>query len=260
MGNKRIKKPKFVRFGSISPVKQEGYNKLNSDLYHAPPAKKGIYAFVENHLEFFLLGGKMSAYGAKHAKYESIKNRSTGEKIKITNLTPLLINKSEFRIMKEDSKRNEYIKKALTCPFFKKWSINKDLSSFTINDYDNWQSWIKKEIKKISGSPRFIEHTSDPEDEFSTLVKLVKMRKFSHVGELWHHLNPREVSGCLVLQEWGSWYKTSYEDYCRLFQKEFSKTRKQWVNDSDGFTQKDFWMGKTSYDHLEVFIEKVQES
>lgn len=43
---------KFVRFGGLSPVIQEGYGK---DSYHAPPARKGFYAFPESTIERFLL-------------------------------------------------------------------------------------------------------------------------------------------------------------------------------------------------------------
>ena len=48
-----MKRIKFLRFGGLSPVKQEGYGK---DTFHAPPARYGIYCFPETAMERFLLG------------------------------------------------------------------------------------------------------------------------------------------------------------------------------------------------------------
>lgn len=49
-----LKKVKFLRFGGLSPVIQYGYG---NNTFHAPPAKKGIYAFPYPFIEWFLLGG-----------------------------------------------------------------------------------------------------------------------------------------------------------------------------------------------------------
>lgn len=57
---------KFVRYGGLSPVKQRGFNK--SDTFHSPPARKGIYAFVDGYIEPFLLGG---SYGDPFNKNSS---------------------------------------------------------------------------------------------------------------------------------------------------------------------------------------------
>ena len=48
-----MKRIKFLRFGGLSPVKQEGYG---NDTFHAPPARYGIYCFPETAMERFLLG------------------------------------------------------------------------------------------------------------------------------------------------------------------------------------------------------------
>jgi hypothetical protein len=51
------KKVTFVRYGGLSPVKQKGYGETR---FHSPPARHGIYAFVDPFIEMFLLGGDYS--------------------------------------------------------------------------------------------------------------------------------------------------------------------------------------------------------
>jgi len=61
----------FVRFGGLSPVKQDGYvareehdpldpkyDLLCSQPFHAPPARHGVYAFVWPYIDTFMLGGR----------------------------------------------------------------------------------------------------------------------------------------------------------------------------------------------------------
>lgn len=48
----------FVRFGGLSSKKQLGYDTKNAEpSYHAPPARRGLYAFPWPYIEQFLLGG-----------------------------------------------------------------------------------------------------------------------------------------------------------------------------------------------------------
>ena len=47
-------KIKFARFGGLSSVNQRGY-KSNPDSFHGPPCRRGFYAFVWPHYDFFLL-------------------------------------------------------------------------------------------------------------------------------------------------------------------------------------------------------------
>lgn len=44
---------KFVRYGILQPQKQV---RFGQDTFHAPPCKKGFYAFPYKYVEFFLLG------------------------------------------------------------------------------------------------------------------------------------------------------------------------------------------------------------
>jgi hypothetical protein len=45
----------FVRYGGLSSVGQDGYSPA-MPTFHAPPARRGIYAFVEETVTLFLLG------------------------------------------------------------------------------------------------------------------------------------------------------------------------------------------------------------
>ena len=44
---------KFVRFGSLKPVKQKGVKNWNSGDYHMPPRKRGFYAMPYGYVEMF---------------------------------------------------------------------------------------------------------------------------------------------------------------------------------------------------------------
>ena len=48
------KRVTFIRYGGLSAVRQKGFGK---DSYHAPPTRKGFYAFVWPYIETFLLSG-----------------------------------------------------------------------------------------------------------------------------------------------------------------------------------------------------------
>ena len=71
----------------MNPLKQRGYTS-NSDLadrLHAPPAKRGVYAFPHDSFNFFLVTTKM--YGAEtldYRKYHYIKDKD-GNKVPYNN-------------------------------------------------------------------------------------------------------------------------------------------------------------------------------
>lgn len=77
---------KFARFGGLSPVKQKGYTK-EMETFHAPPCKKGFYAFLHPYYEPFLLSGsEYSGLGTKHSKFERVKDKD-GNIIKVDDDT-----------------------------------------------------------------------------------------------------------------------------------------------------------------------------
>jgi hypothetical protein len=47
--------PVFVRYGGLSSVPQDGYD-LTAEGFHKPPARRGIYAFVNGFVQPFLIG------------------------------------------------------------------------------------------------------------------------------------------------------------------------------------------------------------
>lgn len=70
-----MKKVKFIRFGGLSPVKQEGYDP-DMPSFHCPPAKYGIYSFIYPYVEPFLLGGSFSDITTKHSKFQYVKDEN----------------------------------------------------------------------------------------------------------------------------------------------------------------------------------------
>ena len=65
----------FVRFGGLSPVKQKGFTTDSDTGFHSPPARKGIYAFVDGYIETFLLGGGYGDPSKKECKPNTIYQR-----------------------------------------------------------------------------------------------------------------------------------------------------------------------------------------
>jgi len=75
---------KFARFGGLSSVKQKGYSS-DTDNYHAPPCKRGFYAFLYPYYEPFLLSGyDFSGITTKHSKFERLKDKK-GNPVRTTN-------------------------------------------------------------------------------------------------------------------------------------------------------------------------------
>lgn len=68
----------FLRWGGLSPVIQRGYDKA-MPTFHAPPAKKGFYAFPLGLVEPFLLSGTDPARPNNHKKEGCRHFRHTGE-------------------------------------------------------------------------------------------------------------------------------------------------------------------------------------
>jgi hypothetical protein len=59
---------KFIRWGNLNPVKQEGYR---CQTFHSPPARWGIYAFPVGFVEKFLLGG----FDFREDKFEWVRDK-----------------------------------------------------------------------------------------------------------------------------------------------------------------------------------------
>mgnify|MGYP001294627722 CR=1 FL=1 len=71
----------FIRFGTINPIKQDSFR---DDKFHSAPAKKGIYAFPYNKIDYFLIGSTWNVDNAS-CKSKWIKDFN-GNKIKYYDL------------------------------------------------------------------------------------------------------------------------------------------------------------------------------
>ncbi len=79
------------------------------------------------------------------------------------------------------------------------------------------------------------------------LAKHARPRKFSHMGEIWHHIGVH-VPRSEVLAERGSWVLTSHATYAKALAHDQARANGTRVREGYGTTK----------DHLEVFIERIQ--
>jgi len=246
-----IKKVKFLRVGGLSSVNQKGY-KSDPETYHAPPAKKGIYCFVEGFYESFLLSGSMSKIGKRHSKFEYVKDRK-GEKVRLPE-SPV---EKHFKKYPEDKKKVDELCSPITM-------INEDnyISRSEAEDRLLPKEVMEQERKFYDQwDDKLFNSWSFRDDSGATwFIKPKQLKKFYHYGELWHHLGdnlkPHEI-----IERKGSWVKTDFENYKKALKKEYAKIKQPWVQHSfQKFQDKEFWVGNWGKDHMEVFIEKVQET
>lgn len=235
-----MKKIKFARFGGLSPVIQKGYTSDYDMMhYHTPPARKGFYAFIWPHYEFFLLGGDYSKLGKKnrHEKFEYVRDIN-GNKVKL--------NAVDFDWEKDEctSELNPKLKKHL---------IKGKSGTFKRNDgTDISEKFWTEEIRDKDGN--WIN---------SFLIKHKKAKIFTHTGELWHHFNNKAIKPGDIISEVGEWIKTDYDVFVRAFNKDkISCMIEQKDPETIGFEQTQI-NPKAPYraictDHLEVFIERIK--
>lgn len=236
-----VTKIKFARFGGLSPVVQKGYRTNPKDRgFHTPPARKGFYAFIWPHYEFFLLGGSYSKLGKKNRqeKFEYVRDIN-GNKVKL--------NAVDFD-WKKDSQEAELN------PKLKKHLIKGKSGTFKRN-YDGTdisEKFWTEEIRDEDGN--WIN---------SFLIKHKKAKIFTHTGELWHHFNNKAVKPGDIIDEVDSWIKTDYDVFVRAFNRDkISCMIQQKDPDMHGFEQTQI-NSKAPYrgicsDHVEVFIERVK--
>ena len=237
-----MKKIKFARIGGLSPVIQKGYTTIPEKRgFHTPPARKGFYAFVWPHIDMFLLGGDNGKLGKKNKqeKFEFLKD-SDGNKIKLY-------------IKDADWEKDEELCNELN-PKLKKYLIKGKSGKFNRN-YDGTDISDKfwhYDIRDENGN--WIN---------SYLIKKKRMRKFSHTGELWHHLKNKAVKHGDIIDEVDSWIKTDYDVFVKAFDRDkISCMLHQKDPDMIGFDQTQI-NPKAPYraicrDHVEVFIERLK--
>jgi hypothetical protein len=226
-----IKNIKFVRFGGLSPVKQDHYL-ANTDSFHNPPVKLGIYAFPHGYEEFFLLG---STDDPSH-----ISGKSAWLKDENGNL---LIEEEHMKYIGYDKGKEQ----------------------------TEYSDKLERLCRKLDIAKKYLRSAKKDGKFYITYLKKPKI--FDYKGEIWHHLGdmlkPHEI-----IEKKKSWYKTTYENYIKAFNKTNHEDAKEIFSiedfggkDINGFkvyiTDKNLKkidahrnLPMNKY-HLEVFIEKI---
>jgi len=145
-----MEKMKFVRFGGLSPVKQDHYTTGKDKCFHNPPRKRGLYAFPYPYIETFLLG-------------------ATDKPGHISNKTKWLKDEDGNRI-----KENDFYN------FDRKWEKRFNRPSINLK-------YIKL-LKKLNIRIKDIRTIFDEKDETIYVTVLNKPKTFEYDGEIWHHL------------------------------------------------------------------------
>lgn len=211
---------KFIRFGGLSKMDQK--NRYGQDTFHAPPRKKGIYAFPEGTVDKFLLGATNSPNNPSNKSYW-LKDEDGNRIID-----------GDFYTDIWDEKICSYTIKKKYLPLVKKHKIkSKDIFSHNINEND-----------------------SDDVENIWYICVLKKPRTFEYDGEIWCHLGA-QLRPEHIIEENGSWVKVSMDDYNYALKKEYHTLKKDMVK-IFGIQ----WKEKNPFnfyckDHLEVFIEKI---
>lgn len=236
---------KFVRYGGLSPLKQEHYlpDGHPDKSFHNPPRKYGLYAMIKGYEELFLLS---STNDPDHisGKSQWLKddngnliedtrdyNFETGE-----NIIPIELKKLLKKRKIKENQLGSY-KKMFNCPD---------------GDIECDDCPIKIDCDEFSKKPSYL-----------TILKTPKT--FSYTGDIWHHLE-HSTNPCDIIERSGDWVKTSYEGFLKAFKKDKHINLKS--SHSSSWSNLDFANNKNhnpyrgtgitySKDHLEVFIEKL---
>lgn len=219
----KAKTGKFIRYGGLSPVKQKGFT-TNPTSFHSPPARNGFYAFPQNYIELFLLGGD----------YASPKNKDATNRF----------------VYVKDKKGNK---------------ITNDHPEF--EKLQNNPNFWTQQIGIKDGAEKNEYGYYDWDDQIVALIKRVHPRKFEYSGDIWHHLGefvPQEK----ILKTKDSWVKTDMPTYLKAFKTNAHSAKKEMRQNQTHYNDGKFDISKAdiqsnplkyfSYDHLEVFIERMK--
>lgn len=209
----------FVRFGGLSPVKQDHYTTGDDKTFHNPPRKKGNYAFPYPYIELFLIGST-SDPGHISNKSKWLKD-DNGNRIKIEDF--LKNDRLEFGV---DDINPKYIK------LLKKYNIKiKDLR--TLED---------KKDKCI----------------YLSVIKKPKIFKYDgeiwhHLG---NHLKPHQIietSGSWVKSDMKDYIYALKLEHHECKKGMFKIFKDKSIDNIKNKNPFNFY----AKDHLEVFIEKI---
>lgn len=224
-------KIKFVRFGDLSPIqhkkyvknkphnKSKNYEDWDAHLgFHSPPCRKGTYAFVYPYIERFLISApSYSGLQSTHPKVQFIRD-DYGNKISFDRET----------VWEEsDQTLGDINLKSLTIP----------AQASRISQYFNRQGGFLKN--------HFLSENKN--DGKMYLVKQIKPKIFTYEGDIWHHLDAFLETPAYIIERKGGWVKTDFAAYKEALKKALGRA----LYTTSRPAIKDSW------DHLEVFIEKI---
>ena len=175
----------FITYGGLSLTKQRGYGV--KDTFHAPPSRKGIYAFVWPYIERFLLGG-----------YQHPKERGKRTRNRIQ-----YVRDKEGNII--NSKHPDF-----------------DKLTFISNKIWHMQTWKDPKGYQQDSLPIDDDYISP---DGLVLYKHIGRKKFKYNGPIWHHLKDG-VKQFEILDEKGTWVKTEMDVFIREFKKRAIKSER----------------------------------
>lgn len=215
---------RFIRYGGLSPLKQDHYKTGDDKTFHNPPVKKGFYAFPYPYVERFLLTA------TNHPSH--ISNKSSWLKDDDGNK----VSDKDFYVIDKDG--------------YPKW--DKESDSLVIKP--EWLKFLKRKKIKVSD----IQGSMYNKDGYYITI-LNKPRIFDYNGLIWHHLDSNQED---ILNRSGSWVLTDESSYLESLKKEKHNTLKELNKiDKKSIGRTDPFLGKgLTYckDHLEVFIERIK--
>jgi len=219
-----MKKLKFVRYGGLSPVKQDQYTTNKDKTFHNPPRKKGNYAFPYSYIERFLIG-------------------STDQPGHISNKAKWLKDKNGNKIVRDD--------------FYIGYDNKKDKSIINPK-YIKLLKKLKIKQSNIGSS------NTKKDDSISYITVLKKPKIFEYDGEIWHHLGDHlkphqiiESSGSWIKSDIID-YMIAFNKEMKLCRNEMLKMTKDWKIELKDQLNINPLKNFFSKDHLEVFIEKIK--
>jgi len=188
----------FVRYGGLSSVNQKGYTSSDA-MFHAPPARRGIYAMPYDCQEMFLISsvttrGRKTHRELPNKHHEYVKN-SKGEPIKLT------WNYHYNNILESSNTPVEELKKLR----------HKVYDHFSQKDEESWGH-------KVFYKSCWKDEEEYNEDSFlyGVLIKPMHPKVFKYSGNIWNHLNCYvNIKHCDIIKSKGDWILMSFDSWLK---------------------------------------------
>ena len=241
---------KFIRFGGLSPLKQDHYDTSHEKTFHNPPRKRGFYAFPYPYIERFLLS---STRDPSHisGKAQWLKDEN-GNKIKSCDF---YIEDAPY-----DDKLHSYPINPKYLKLLRKLNIKLKDIGHCIDK--KTQEELNKLWEKDDETTEEREYINKLRDDNTFITVLKKPKIFEYSGEIWHHLG-KHLKPHQIIETSGSWVKTDMDNYFLSLKSEFHETKREMIKNFSKYSEMSDLMKKDPYkryyakDHLEVFIEKL---